>query len=181
MQKQRTYVPLLIGLLASTMTAQTAGAQRQRGTAGKAVALTTASCPIVADGDLVTFSWNPVFEHASSVTGVQSFELQFAREQDKAITSRTGAPLILLAAPRVHGEVPSARNKEIEPGTNGVYDLRFHLHLHELAAGEYRLVKATAMAKTDGTFSPDEATMTNSPMQLPYCLTIAGSAAGTNR
>ncbi len=140
-------------------------------TAGpRVVSLTAGTCPVIADGDIVTLEWNPGFEH--EVTGLQRFELAFAKPGEKDRVLRQGARLRLVAAPRTHGELPGTVDSEIEPSANGFFLLRFHVQLSALESGEYVLVDAHADARTNPDSQGEVVTMTNSPLRSSFCLTV---------
>ena len=143
-------------------TAQTAGP--------RLVSLTPGTCPVVADGDIVTLEWNPGFEH--EVAGLQRFELAFAKPADKDRVLRQGAPLRLVAAPRIHGELPGTVDSEIEPAANGFFLLRFHVQLSALESGEYVLVDAHAETRRTPDAQGEDVAMTNSPLRSSFCLNV---------
>ena len=150
------------GQPSTSAVAQTAGP--------RLVSLTPGICPVVADGDIVTLAWNPGFEH--EVAGLQRFELAFAKPAENDRVLRQGAPLRLIAAPRLHGELPGTVDSEIEPGANGFFLLRLHVQLSALESGEYVLVDAYADARMNPDSQGRGVTMTNSPLRSSFCLNV---------
>ena len=144
----------------------------------KTVPLTPGTCATVSNGDTITLDWNPGFEHPGVVTGMRHFELAFARSQDKERAARVGAPLHLVASPRIHGELPGQPSPEIEPAANGMFHIRFHPDLRNVEPGEYNLIAAQAIASTAEDMQGNEPAMTNSPLNSPFCLDVIASPDG---
>lgn len=162
---------LLRGAALAALTLLSAGAFAQA--APKEVALTAGSCPVVSDGDIVTFDWNPAFTMQSDVRGLAELALGFARdlpaERGRGITP----PLRLEAQLRTYSR--AAEGSAITGESNGSYHIRFYVHSLQLPAGTYDLVRASAVAKVDATEPGERPQMTNSPLQSHFCLTLTAA------
>jgi hypothetical protein len=162
-------------LFAASLCSQISLAQR-RSSDAVTVALTPDACASVSDGDALTLDWNPAFEHPGIVLGLRQFELSFVRPVNRSRVARTGAPIHLIANPRMHGEFPGQAKSEIETLSNGYFRMRFHLRLAYVEPGEYQLFDAQVVPFVSADYLGDAPRMTNTPMSLPFCLNVVAPA-----
>ena len=134
------------------------------------VSLTSDSCAQVAEGDVITFDWNPAFEHSGRVTGLQGLTLVFAQrgEEEQAMQGRGG---IVLSA-RKTAERAMPRDSANAPLVNGYYRSTFRPNLHGVEPGEYHLVSAHADARVNAGDNDTRPELGNSPLRLPFCLNV---------
>lgn len=134
------------------------------------VVLTSDSCAQVAEGDVITFVWNPAFEHSGTVTGLQGFTLVFARRGEEQQAAQGQAVIILSA--RKTGERAMPRDSANAPLVNGYYRSTFRPNLHGVAPGEYHLISAQADARVKAGDHDARPELGNSPVRFPFCLNV---------
>lgn len=143
----------------------------------KIVALTADGCARIEAGDIVTFTWNPGFDHPEAVTGLRNFALGFVGP-DGDPAAMQDRPAIWMALMPRRRLVPPLQSS-VTPAGNGYYDMRFEAYLPHIRSGVYHLALARAVAQTASDYQGPIPQMTNSPLSLPLCLdVIQGSLTG---
>jgi hypothetical protein len=132
-----------------------------------AVALVAGGCPAVAQGGAIAFDWNPGFDPAWAVTGMQSFRLIFQGVGEDGVSLNPASRLMLDSGPR-------GRMTDIGNGYFHV-EARVPRATH---AGVYRLVGAHSAAAVAADATGEAPTQTVSPVGESYCMTVvAGTRA----
>jgi hypothetical protein len=133
------------------------------------VALTPGTCNRVADGDIVTLYWNPVFTHAEAVDGLRNFVMSFARAGDRPRALLTGQGVVLRSIPRRGHPGVDTPTRAL---ANGYFQLRFRADLGATQPGEYHLLSAEAIPRVAPGYQGEAPGMTNSPASLPFCVDV---------
>lgn len=136
---------------------------------GKVVALSPNACAQVSDGDQLVFDWNPGFQHAGAVSGINKALLVFAKpgEPEKSITL---VSMQFEPAERSH-------HPRIETLENGIYRLHFTLNLAQVEPGAYRLASARGDARTLSGYQGAAPAVTNDPTRYPYCIEVVSKTS----
>ena len=138
----------------------------------RAIPLVADSCPNVQIGDRVSLDWNPNFDPIWPVTDLRGFRLTFAAVADDGVNLKQ-TYLILDSR-----STPS----EISPLGNGFFHIEITVSPRStttkvIRPGNYRLVRAGAIATLDPNYAGELPQMTNSPVGERYCITVARPAA----
>jgi len=141
------------------------------------VVLTSDSCARVAEGDVITFDWNPAFEHSGRVTGLQGLTMVFARRGEEEQAALGQAGIVLSARKTVERAMP--RDAVNAPLVNGYYRSTFRPNFHGAEPGEYHLVIAQADAQVHAEDYDTRPETGNSPLRFPYCLNVVPSTQQT--
>jgi len=147
------------------------------GVGAKIVALSPGSCASVADGDIVSLTWNPGFSLA--VSGLQGMTLVFAQpgsERGKNGIPRDGFVLWTLAAKPKPG-----MERPIVALQNGYFLTTFRADLATVQPGQYTLVDASAEPELDTHAAGESPVMTNNPKNDFFCLEVTSTPAGKKR
>ena len=145
--------------------------------AARTVPLTPGACAVISPGDFVTFEWNPSFDRAAAVTGIENFKLSFKGPDDDA-ERRDGRPAFTLSLKPVRRVSPPLQST-VKATPNGYYQFQFEAFLPYVRPGTYRLATAEAVAATDGTGPAPQ--MTNSPLRYPFCVEVVGQTRNGRR
>ena len=140
----------------------------------KTVAMSEGTCAAVAEGDIVTFAWNPAFDNAGGVAGLHDLTLMFLRADQDRIALRQDHGLKLQARPLRALGIPGA-DTPVTPLPNGYYQLRFRVHASHIAPGDYHLAAAFAEPEVRADYTGSAPQMTNSPARSSFCLSVSPS------
>ncbi|MFC6646294.1 hypothetical protein ACFQBQ_12000 [Granulicella cerasi] len=178
---KRVYGVAIAMLLAAAgaLTAQEPQAARSP-RPGKVVELTAGSCVSVEAGDLISFTWNPVFTPANNVVGIGGFELGFDLVGAEGSAGRGRSQLTLEAIPPRSSGHLGAENAVADAG-NGYYKLHFLVPQLNLPSGEYHLRRAAALPKLANPQTDTVPAMSNTPTASMFCLTLSNTSTGRRR
>ena len=97
------------------------------------VSLVPDTCPVIRDGDIVTFTFTPQFDVPSAVRGLRNIELKFSHEGRPDPANAPEAEFTLHVVPqRGEHEAPGA---PMVVGSDGSLQLRFRANLRSTARG----------------------------------------------
>ena len=129
----------------------------------KAVPLVSDTCPVAAAGGVISFNWNPGFDHAGAVTGLRSIHLVFYHVGEDGVHANPMDRLVVDSSGGV-----------VSDGVNGSY--RIEVHLPQSAAvvhaGTYQLAEAHASPQLVASFRGEEPVATVPLARERYCMTV---------
>jgi len=134
------------------------------------VSLAPDTCPVVRDGDIVTFTFTPQFDVASAVRGLRNIELKFSHEGRPDPANVPEAEFILSAVPQ-RGEHEAA-GAPMVVGSDGSLQLRFRANLRSTARGAFYLVAITGAPLLPRGYEGETPKIINTPLRERLCLQV---------
>ena len=141
-------------------------AQQPAGAAApKAVALVPDACPAVQPGGRIALDWNPIFDPSWEASGLFSFHLFFSELDEYGVNVMDQGPRFVASTQRTPGAISDVGN--------GFYHIELTIP-RNAHAGTFRLVGALARAELDPGYKDGMPwpSMTNSPVQARFCVTV---------
>jgi hypothetical protein len=134
------------------------------------VSLTPDTCPVVRDGDIVTFAFNPRFDVPSAVTGLRNLELKFSHEGRPDPANVPEAEFTLRTVPlRGEYEAPGA---SMVVGSGSSTQFRFRTNLRSTARGRFYLVAITGAPFLARGYEGETPKIVNAPLRERLCLQV---------
>jgi hypothetical protein len=134
------------------------------------VGLAPDTCPVVRDGDIVTFTFTPQFDIPSAVRGLRNLELKFSHEGRPDPANVPEAEFTLSAVPqRGEHEAPEAA---MVAGSGGSIQLRFRANLRSTARGAFYLVAITGSPLLPRDYEGETPKIINTPLRERLCLQV---------
>lgn len=128
------------------------------------------TCPVIRDGDIVTFTFTPQFDVPSAVRGLRNIELKFSHEGRPDPANVPEAEFTLSAVPQ-RGEHEAAGAPMIV-GSDGSLQLRFRANLRSAARGAFYLVAITGSPILPRGYEGETPKIINTPLRERLCLQV---------
>ena len=128
---------------------------------GQPVPLVSGACPVVRQGGVISFDWNPGFDPSWGVTGMRAFRLVFQHLGADGVPLNPASRLLLDSG-------PGGRMTAIG---NGYFHIEARLPLFT-HPGTYHLVSAHSSARLVADYKGEVPKMTVSPAGEFFCITV---------